>query len=94
MPIVQEVRVTRSGNTRAFPVPAAVARLIGLEAGDQFELEVIGESVLYRKVGVASVVAHSGEGTDRLFTPHRGRTVFLPSTTRSENDSLLNDWDF
>jgi antitoxin component of MazEF toxin-antitoxin module len=92
MSTMQEVRVTRSGNTRALPVPAGVARDIGLEAGDQFELHVVGESLLYRPTGQKSVVAHTGSGEDRVFTPARGRTFFVSDP--SEGSSLLNDWDF
>ena len=92
MSTMQEVRVTRSGNTRALPVPAAVARDVGLEAGDQFELHVIGESLLYRPTGQRSVVAQTGSGADRVFTPARGRTFFVAPS--SENGWLLDDWDF
>jgi bifunctional DNA-binding transcriptional regulator/antitoxin component of YhaV-PrlF toxin-antitoxin module len=91
MSITQEVRVTRSGNTQAFPVPAAIARSLGLEPGDSFEIQVFGESVLYRRAGVKSAVVHSGEGSDRYFVPAHGRTAFM---TEARSSPLLDDWEF
>ena len=90
--VKQGVRVTRTGNTRAFPIPAGVAREVGLEVGDHYVLEVIGESVMYRRAVSQAEVVQTGSGQSRTFQPLRDRAVFEQSA--EEGSALLNDWDF
>ena len=87
-----EVRITRSGNTRALPIPAAIAHAVGLEQGDRFELQVVGEMLLYRRRDDVNVVSHEGIGNDRVFMSQRGRAVFLDSTQGGVG--LIDDWTF
>jgi antitoxin component of MazEF toxin-antitoxin module len=88
----QEVRVTRSGNTRALPIPAGLARDIGLEPGDRYELRIVGDTLIYSPAGQSGTVANQGTGADRIFVAVRDRVTFVDSTQGSV--TLLNDWDF
>jgi hypothetical protein len=64
-----------------------------LDPGDTYELEVLGDALLYRPTPLAAgKVAFNGTGGGRTFQPLRERVRVLRETCPSIG--LLDDWDF
>ena len=89
MAATKTVKVTKSGNSRALPVPAELARDAHLDVGDTVTVEVRGSDIIYRKDPAAALVI--GEGADRVGVVPRGRA--LPMRDRSAVGAL-DTWDF
>lgn len=66
----EPVRMTRAGNSRMLPVPAAVARRLRAEPGSRFRLEVLGADLIYHRLDDGEPgLSVTGSGQDRVYRP-------------------------
>ena len=90
MLLTKPVRVAKTGNSRALPVPADAARALDVQVGDSFIVEVRAEEIIYHRTRVTeSTVTGSGAGRVAVIRPGHG----LPIAGRSLVPPL-DDWDF
>jgi len=68
------VRVARNGNSKTLAIPAEVARLAGIEPGDEYVVTQVGNSLVYRRVDHRGAEVR-GEGPDRYAVLARGAVV-------------------
>lgn len=83
------VRVTKSGNSRALPVPSDLARDAQVEVGDTMSVEVRGADIIYRRNPTSALVV--GEGRSRVAIVPRGGALLMPGRSAS---GALDTWDF
>ena len=86
---MKTVKVTKTGNSRALPLPAELAKGAGLDVGDTVTVEVRGRDVIYRHGSPTGLIL--GEGRGRVAVVPAGRAMRL--TGRSSNGAL-DTWDF
>lgn len=86
---VTSVKVTRSGNSKMLPVPAALATEIGAEIGDSFVVERVGDDIVYHPS--RSHARLSGEGQSQIGVVPAGRAMQLPGRSVIP---ALDSWDF
>lgn len=86
---MRTVKVTKSGNSRALPVPADLARDAHVDVGDTLAVEVRGTDIIYRRDPAAALVV--GEGPGRVGIVPRGRALRMPGRAVS---GTLDTWDF
>lgn len=89
MGVAKTVKVTKSGNSRALPVPAELARDAHLDVGDTMSVEVRGTDIVYRRDSNAALVV--GEGAGRVGVVPAGRALRMPGRSSS---GALDTWDF
>lgn len=89
MGVAKTVKVTKSGNSRALPVPAELARDARLDVGDTMSVEVRGTDIVYRRDSNAALVV--GEGAGRTGVVPAGRALRMPGRSSS---GALDTWDF
>lgn len=83
------VKVTKSGNSRALPVPSDLAREAQVDVGDAMSVEVRGTDIIYRHNPRAALVV--GEGHGRVAIVPRGRSLLMPGRSAL---GALDTWDF
>lgn len=85
------VRVQRAGNSRVLPLPAELARVHGVDFGDLFTVEFIGEDEVVYHRATATAVQLQGTGRDRFgVVPD---CEVMPSPVQRVGVPPL-DWDF
>lgn len=89
MTTATSVKVTRSGNSKMLPVPAALATEIGAELGDSFVVERVGDDIVYHPAH--SHARLTGEGHSQIGVVPAGRAMRLPSRSAIP---ALDSWDF
>ena len=90
MLLTKPVRVAKTGNSRALPVPADAVRALDVQIGDCFTVEVRADELIYHRARAnESTVTGSGGGRVAIMRPERS----LPITGRSAVPPL-DDWDF
>lgn len=89
MGVAKTVKVTKSGNSRALPVPAELARDAHLDVGDTVSVEIRGTDIIYRRDPNAALVV--GEGAGRVGVVPPGRALRMPGRSSS---GALDTWDF
>ncbi|MDN4161081.1 AbrB/MazE/SpoVT family DNA-binding domain-containing protein [Nocardioides abyssi] len=83
------VRVQRNGNSRVLPIPADLARRAHADLRDIYDVELVGEDIIYRRHG-AHQVSTQGTGGGRIgMIP---TSAVTPAPQRSSVPPL--DWDF
>ena len=98
------VRVTRNGNSRTLTVPADIAAAAAIEPGDQFMVEAIDGTLIYRPVTQEQGPNEDqdyvpggprgyfvGEGRERYFQLYRGAAI-IPGPDPAPLREI--DWDF
>lgn len=83
------VRVARNGNSRTLAIPAEIARLAGIEPGDEFLVTPVGDALIYRRAGHQRTETR-GEGRDRHAVLARGAVV---EAVDDEHRNRPADWD-
>lgn len=83
------VKVTKSGNSRALPVPSDLARDAQIDVGDAMSVEVRGTDIIYRRNPAGALVV--GEGRSKVAIAPRGRALLMPGRSSS---GALDTWDF
>jgi bifunctional DNA-binding transcriptional regulator/antitoxin component of YhaV-PrlF toxin-antitoxin module len=83
------VRVTKTGNSRALPLPAEMAKSAGLDVGDSVEVELRDGVVTYRLDAARALIVGSGRG--RAGMVPRGRALALADRSLG---TALDTWDF
>lgn len=83
------VKVTRAGNSKMLPVPAALAREVGAELGDSFTVERIGDDIVYHPSRPG--VSVTGEGHGQFGVVPVGRPMQVPGRSVM---AALDSWDF
>lgn len=83
------VRVQRSGNSKMLPLPAELARTLGVDLGEIYTVEAIGEDLIYRRRDSRAVVLR-GSGADRHGLINEADIMAAPQ--RASVPPL--DWDF
>ena len=89
------MRVSRNGNARTLSIPAEIAEAAQIDTGDLFQVEAVGDALIYRRLGGARGArtpgVFAGTGTDRaLELPRRGGTA----AGRDPSPVPAIDWDF
>lgn len=83
------VKVQRNGNSKVLPVPADIARDLGVDLGATFTVEVAGDDVIYHRSKENEVTFH-GAGEARYAVIPDSGVVTAPQ--RASTPAL--DWDF
>jgi antitoxin component of MazEF toxin-antitoxin module len=89
---VKPVRVSRNGNARTLSIPAEIAAAAHIDIGDLFQVEVVGDALIYRRLSnTRSQGTFAGTGTDRVMElPRSAGTAVGPDP--SPVPGL--EWDF
>src|SRR5689334_4324814 len=72
------VKVSRNGNARTLSIPAEIAAAAHIDVGDEFQVEAIGDTLVYRRLsGQRSPGIVTGSGADRVMDlpPRAGMAV-------------------
>jgi hypothetical protein len=86
------VRVSRNGNARTLTVPAEIASAAEIEVGDEYMVQAIDGSLIYRPVeGVRPRGRFVGTGKDRHYELPRGATM---PTGPDPAPVAPIDWDY
>lgn len=83
------VKVTRAGNSKMLPVPAALATEIGAELGDSYVVERVGDDIVYHRSHPHARL--TGEGHSQVGVVPAGRAMQLPGQSAIP---ALDSWDF
>lgn len=83
------VKVVRNGSGKALPVPAAVLTALDASIGSQFEVQLVGDDVLYHRLSADGEVTTLGSGADHVFLP--SEVAFVGS---ARSAALFDDWQF
>jgi hypothetical protein len=87
--VTKAVKVTRTGNSRALPVPAELANSAHIEVGDAFTVEQRDSDLIYRRNPAKVLIV--GWGRSRVAITPRGEALASPGRSAiGGHDS----WDF
>jgi len=86
------VRVSRNGNARTLSIPAEIAEAAHIDTGDLFQVEVLGDILMYRRLSNARLPGtFAGSGADRLMELPRRAATAVGSDPAPVTPI---DWDF
>jgi antitoxin component of MazEF toxin-antitoxin module len=90
-PCLDQVRVTRNGNSRTLSIPVEIVEQQGIETGEVYCVEASPDTIVYRRLRASTPWKVIGEGAERyvVLSPE---AMILPGPDPSPRPPL--DWDY